>query len=37
MQRRPSVTLINNINYIEQVTTYKRVNLSLQVAAGRLR
>ena len=34
---KPSVTLINNLDYIEQVTTYKSVSLALQVAAGRLR
>ena len=34
---KPSVTLVNSLDYIDQVTTYKGVNLSLQVAAGRLR
>jgi hypothetical protein len=34
---KPSVTLINKLDYIEQVSTYKGINLALQVAAGRLR
>lgn len=34
---RPSVTLVNKLDYIEQVTTYKSINLALQVAAVRLR
>jgi hypothetical protein len=34
---KPSVTLINSLDYIDQVTTYKSVNLALQVASGRLR
>jgi len=34
---KPSVTLVNNLDYIEQVTTAKGVELALQVAAGRLR
>ncbi|NQW99819.1 hypothetical protein HQ447_04105 [bacterium] len=34
---RPSVTLINSLDYIDQVTTTQGVNLALQVAAGRLR
>ncbi len=35
--KKPAVTLINNLDYIEQVTTHKGVNIALQVAAGRLR
>jgi len=34
---QPSVTLVNNLDYIEQVTTAKGIELALQVAAGRLR
>jgi hypothetical protein len=34
---KPSVTLINSLDYIDQVTTTKGINLALQVAAGRLR
>ena len=34
---RPSVTLVNNLDYIEQVSTAKGIELALQVAAGRLR
>lgn len=34
---KASVTLINNLDYIEQVSTYTGINLALQVAAGRLR
>ena len=34
---KPSVTLVNNLDYIEQVTTAKGIELALQVAAGRLR
>jgi hypothetical protein len=34
---KASVTLVNNLDYIEDVTTYKSVQLALQVAAGRLR
>jgi hypothetical protein len=34
---KPSVTLINNLDYIDDVSTYKGINLALQVAAGRLR
>ena len=34
---KPSVTLINNLDYIEDVSTYQGINLALQVAAGRLR
>lgn len=33
----PAVTLVNNLDYIEDVTTYKGIQLALQVAAGRLR
>ena len=33
----PSVTLVNNLDYIEQVTTAKGIEFALQVAAGRLR
>lgn len=32
-----SVTLVNKLDYIDDVTTYKTVSLALQVAAGRLR
>jgi hypothetical protein len=34
---KPSVTLVNNLDYIEEVTTAKGIELALQVAAGRLR
>ncbi len=34
---KPSVTLVNRLDYIEQVSTYKGIDLALQVAAGRLR
>ena len=34
---QPSVTLVNTLDYIEQVTTAKGIELALQVAAGRLR
>jgi hypothetical protein len=34
---KASVTLINNLDYIEEVSTYTGINLALQVAAGRLR
>ena len=34
---KPSVTLVNNLDYIEQVTTAKGIELALTVAAGRLR
>ena len=34
---KPAVTLVNNLDYIEQVTTHTGINLALQVAAGRLR
>jgi hypothetical protein len=34
---KASVTLVNRLDYIEQVSTYKGINLALQVAAGRLR
>jgi len=34
---KPAVTLVNKLDYIEQVTTYTGINLALQVAAGRLR
>lgn len=34
---KASVTLVNKLDYIEQVTTYTGINLALQVAAGRLR
>jgi hypothetical protein len=33
----PSVTLINRLDYIEEVTTTRGIELALQVAAGRLR
>ena len=34
---KPSVTLINSLDYIDQVTTATGIDLALQVAAGRLR
>ena len=34
---KASVTLINNLDYIEDVSTHTGINLALQVAAGRLR
>jgi hypothetical protein len=34
---KASVTLINKLDYIEEVSTYTGINLALQVAAGRLR
>lgn len=34
---KPAVTLVNKLDYIEQVSTYTGINLALQVAAGRLR
>ena len=34
---KPSVTLINNLDYIEDVTTYDGINLALKNAAARLR
>ena len=34
---KPSVTLVNNLDYIEEVTTAKGIELALQVTAGRLR
>ena len=34
---KASVTLVNNLDYINDVTTYKTVSLALEVAAGRLR
>jgi hypothetical protein len=34
---KASVTLVNNPDYIDDVTTYKTVSLALEVAAGRLR
>jgi hypothetical protein len=34
---KPSVTLINNLDYIEDVTTYTGINLALRIAAARLR
>ena len=33
---KASVTLVNNLDYIDDVTTYKTVSLALEVAAGRL-
>jgi hypothetical protein len=33
----PSVTLVNNLDYIEDVTTYKGIQLALQIAQARLR
>ena len=34
---KPAVTLVNKLDYIEQVTTHTGIELALQVAAGRLR
>jgi hypothetical protein len=34
---KPSVTLINKLDYIDQVSTTTGINLALQVASGRLR
>ena len=34
---KASVTLVNKLDYIEDVSTYKGINLALKVAAGRLR
>ena len=34
---KPSVTLVNTLDYIEQVSTAKGIELALQVASGRLR
>jgi hypothetical protein len=34
---KASITLVNNLDYIDDVTTYKTVSLALEVAAGRLR
>jgi len=34
---KPAVTLVNNLDYIEQVTTTTGIELALQMAAGRLR
>ena len=34
---KPTVTLVNKLDYIEQVTTHTGIELALQVAAGRLR
>ena len=34
---KASVTLVNKLDYIDDVTTYKTVSLALEVAAGRLR
>jgi len=34
---KPAVTLVNKLDYIEQVTTHTGINLALRVAAGRLR
>lgn len=33
----PSVTLMNNLDYIEDVTSYKGIQLALQIAQARLR
>ena len=33
----PTVTLINKLDYIEQVTTYTGIEIALRVAAGKLR
>jgi hypothetical protein len=34
---KPSVTLVNKLDYIEQVTTYTGIEIALRVAAGKLR
>jgi hypothetical protein len=34
---KASVTLFNKLDYIEDVSTYKGINIALQVAAGRLK
>jgi hypothetical protein len=34
---KAAVTLVNSLDYIDDVTTYKSIQLALQVAAGRLR
>jgi len=34
---KPAVTLINKLDYIEQVTTYTGIEIALRVAAGKLR
>jgi hypothetical protein len=34
---KPAETLINKLDYIEQVTTYTGIEIALRVAAGRLR
>ena len=34
---KPTVTLVNKLDYIEQVTTYTGIEIALRVAAGRLR
>ena len=36
-QARVLDTLVNNLDYIEQVSTAKGIELALQVASGRLR
>jgi hypothetical protein len=34
---KPAVTLVNKLDYIEQVTTYTGIEIALRVASGRLR
>ena len=34
---KPAVTLVNKLDYIEQVTTYTGIEIALRVAAGKLR
>ena len=34
---KPAVTLVSNLDYMEQVTTHTGIELALTVAAGRLR
>ena len=34
---KPAVTLVSNLDYMEQVTTHTGIRLALEVAAGRLR
>ncbi len=34
---KPAVTLVNKLDYIDQVTTHTGINIALRAAAGRLR
>lgn len=34
---KPAVTLVNRLDYIDRVTTYRGIELALEVAAGKLR